>query len=133
MPSFKWGTFAKLGTAIMGLAALFTADARAATEPTGTPKDGVVPSRLGIGEVLVCRDGHKLYISENGVSFEELTLDDTDDGVRLSRLLNEMKIGADPVAISVGRVIVADGGSSINAPRQAGRSDRADENRTRSK
>ena len=31
MPSFstKWGTFSKLGTAVMGLAALFTADARA--------------------------------------------------------------------------------------------------------
>ena len=57
MPSFKWGTFAKLGTAIMGLAALFTADARAATEPTGARKEGVVPSRLGIGEVLVRRDG----------------------------------------------------------------------------
>jgi hypothetical protein len=135
MPSFstKWGTFSKLGTAVMGLAALFTADARATTEPGGPAKVGAIPSSLGIGEVLVRRDGQRVFISENGSTFEELQLDDTDDGARVKSLLNELKVGADPVSISVGRVIVADGGSSINAPTQSGRSDQSDETRNRSK
>jgi hypothetical protein len=131
--SKRWGTFSKLGTAMMGLAALFTAEAQAATEPTGDVKGGVTPSRSGIGEVLVRRDGHRVYISENGSAFEELQLDDTDEGVRLNRLLNELKVGAEPVRISVGRVIVADGGSSINVRKQSARSEQSEEHRTRSK
>jgi hypothetical protein len=115
--SYKWA-MPKLGTAMMALAALFTAGAQAATgegKAPGRLKESINSSTSTIGQVLIRRDGERAYVSENGLTFDELDLNDTDEGRRLTRLLDALNVGSEPVRVPVDRLIVADGGSAIGA------------------
>ena len=126
--SFNW-TLPKLGTAIMALAAVFTAGAQATTSKGKSPeglKESVNSATSMIGQVLVRRDGERVYVSENGVTFDELDLNGTDEARRLRTLLDALNIGSDPVRVPVGRLIVADGGSAIGAAMQSDKAQGSD-------
>ena len=113
----RWASLAKLGTAVMGFSALFATETRA--NNSGTNPANPVGARphaapADIGRLLVRSEGGTLYLSEDGTRFEELVIDDSADGKRVKRLLEELEIGRDPVSVPVSRVIVADGGASPN-------------------
>ena len=135
IPSFQSAVVARLSTAMMGLAALFTAGAQAdiAKPRPADGVDGMGPTSRELAEVLVRQDGGKLYISEDGTAYRELALRDTPDGVRLKKLLNELDLGPEPMAVPVGRMIVADGGAGVHAPKQAERPKEAEQRSADSK
>lgn len=120
----------KLSAAMVGLAALFTAGAQADIadpRPADGVKDGMRPATRGLPEVLVRSDGDRVYISENGTAYDELALRDTPEGARLKRMLDDLNLGPEPIAVPVGRVIVADGGAGVHAPKEAERSEEAEQ------
>ena len=115
---------AKLGTAMVGFIALFSAGAQADIadrKPPDGVKDDIRPTSRALAQVLVRKDGDKVYVSEDGIAYKELALRDTPDGARLKKLLNELDLGPKPMAVPVGRVIVADGGAGVHAPKDAER------------
>jgi hypothetical protein len=129
IPSFQSAVVAKLGMAMVGLAALFTAGAQAdiAVPSPADGVDGMGPASQELAQILIRQDGGKVYISENGTAYRELALRDTPDGVRLKKLLNELDLGPEPMAVPVGRMIVADGGAGVHAPKEAERPNDAEQ------
>jgi hypothetical protein len=133
--SFQSALATKLSTAMVGLAALFTAGAQAdiADPRPAHGVDGMGPTSRELAQVFIRKDGGKVYISENGTAYRELALRDTPDGVRLKKLLNELDLGSEPMAVPVGRMIVADGGAGVHAPKQAERPKEAEQRSADSK
>jgi len=130
--SFTSAVLSKLSTAMVGLAALFTAGAQADIadpRPVDGIQDGTGPTSRELSQVLIRKDRGKLYISENGTAYRELALADTPDGTRLKKLLDDLNLGPEPMAVPVGRMVVADGGAGVHAPKRA---DRPEENEQRS-
>jgi len=114
----------KLSAALVGFAALFTAGAHADIadhKRAEAVKDGTRPASRELARVLLRKDGERVYFSEDGTAYRELALHDTPDGASLKKLLNEMDLGPEAISVPVGRMIVADGGAGVHAPRQADR------------
>ena len=103
-----------LRTLMMGVAALFATDTQASTsEAKLTETLDTVPNsgRPNIGQVAVRTDGQKIYLSDDGTNFEELTIGHTVDGTRIKSLLRQLNVWMEPVIVPVRRVIFAYGGA----------------------
>jgi hypothetical protein len=75
IPSFQSALVAKLSTAMVGLAALFTAGAQAdiADPRPAHGVDGMRPTSRELAQVLIRQDGGKVYISENGTGYRDFS------------------------------------------------------------
>lgn len=134
--SFLSAVLTKLSTALVGFAALFTAGAHADIvdqKPVEGVKDGTRRASRELAQVLVRKDGDQVYFSEDGTAYRELALRDTPDGARLKKLLNEMDLGPEAISVPVGRMIVADGGAGVHAPRKADRPKKNEQRSAQSK
>lgn len=111
----RWQQLSKWGTLVLGVSALVTsfawpAKAHApAIGPTSGSEHGA-----GLNEVLLRSEGGKLYISERGGPFQELTLGDTPDTAAFRKLLREVAGLDGSVSVPVGSIIVANGGSNTD-------------------
>ena len=121
----KWVAF------ILGFGALFAGEARAdksQIEPVGAtgPSD-----RLGLESdaVLIRMEGEKIYISQSGSSFKELSLVDDPATIYFKELLRDATTTNGQVAVPVGPIIVASGGSGGHGAR----SKEADKKKTEQK
>jgi hypothetical protein len=108
-----WSHLPAWGALLLGLGALI-GDARAdrpELRPAGaTPEPSQSASRSG--EVAVRIDGEKIYISQDGSTFEELRLGDTPEAAHLKQLLRDAGPDGRSVSVPVGSMIVASGGGS---------------------
>jgi hypothetical protein len=105
--SKAWFQIPWLGALVMGFGALFGMPARAATPDL---------TAGGPDEVVVRSDGEKIYISERGGSFQELSLGETPEALRLRKLLDAAGATRGSVSVPVGSIIVANGGSQVGGP-----------------
>jgi hypothetical protein len=114
--SFLFTSIGRLTAAFMSFAALSATQAQAsASDPT--PSENVRRA-LTIGEVLVRSDGKSLYLSEDGLAFEELALDGTVEALRLKELSARLNLGPQAVSIPLNRLIVADGGAGVHVSKR---------------
>src|ERR1700746_1116676 len=106
----KWVAF------ILGFGALFAGETQAnksQIQSTGT----VGPSNLlGLNsdEVLIRVEGHRIYISQDGSKFKELSLTDGPGADYFKELLRDANAAEGEFAVRVGPIIVANGGSGAN-------------------
>jgi hypothetical protein len=106
----KWLAF------ILGCGALFAGEARADKSQI-QPVGAMGPSNLlGLNsdEVLIRVDGEKIYISQGGSLFKELSLDDAPMATYFKELLRDAATTNGEIAVPVGPIIVANGGSAAN-------------------
>jgi len=107
-----WSRLPAWGALLLGLGTLI-GDARAdrpELRPSGTPAEPSSRSASRAGEVAVRIDGEKIYISQDGNTFEELHLGDTPEAAHLKKLLRDEGADGGSVSIPVGSMIVASGG-----------------------
>jgi len=100
------------GALLLGLGTLI-GDARAdrpELRPSGTPAEPSSRSASRAGEVAIRINGEKIYISQDGNTFEELHLGDTPEAAHLKKLLRDEGADGGAVSIPVGSMIVASGG-----------------------
>lgn len=106
----KWVAF------ILGCGALVAGEAQANTsqiQPVGT----VGPSNLrglNSGQVLLRLEGEKIFISQDGSKFNELSLADAPATNYLKELLRDASTAGGEITVPLGPIIVANGGSGTN-------------------
>jgi hypothetical protein len=106
----KWVAF------ILGFGALFAGETQAnksQIQSTGA----VGPSNLlGLNsdEVLIRVEGDRIYISQDGSKFKELSLTDGPGADYFKELLRDANAAEGEFAVRVGPIIVANGGSGAN-------------------
>jgi hypothetical protein len=105
----------------LGFGALFAADAEAGQpeNQAGGSAGGALEDRGTAGEVVIRAEGGKIYLSENGSGFEELSLTDTPEAAHLLRLLKETGAADSTMTVPVGGIIVAEGGAGFHGPKPA--------------
>jgi hypothetical protein len=104
----KWAAF------ILGCGSLF-ADGAQASKSQIQPIGAVGPSNsLGLNsdQVLIRLEGEKIYISQDGSTFRELSLVDAPETTYFKALLRDANTAE--IAVPVGPIIVANGGSGAN-------------------
>jgi hypothetical protein len=104
----KWVAF------ILGCGALFAGETQAnkpQTQPIGTVGPANV---LGLksDEVLVRMDGERIYVSQDGSKFKELSLADAPGTAYLKELLRDANAADGQITVRLGPTIVANGGAS---------------------
>lgn len=107
-----WSGLPAWGALLLGLGTLI-GDARAdraELRPSGTPPEPSTRSASRAAEVAIRIDGEKIYISQDGNTFEELHLGDTPEAAHLRKLLRDEGPDGRSVSIPVGSMIVASGG-----------------------
>jgi hypothetical protein len=107
-----WSRLPAWGALLLGLGTLI-GDARAdrpELRPSGTPAEPSSRSASRAGEVAIRIDDEKIYISQDGNTFEELHLGDTPEAAHLKKLLRDEGADGGSVSIPVGSMIVASGG-----------------------
>ena len=114
-PNFKlsWLRLSQWGALMLGAA--FASNAWAGRPDLLTPERTGVPSNQRgpqFDEVLVRIEGTKIYISEGGSAFEELSLGETLDAAGLRKLLTDAGAAKIAIAVPVGSIVVASGGGS---------------------
>lgn len=106
----KWLAF------ILGCGALF-AGAAQADKSQIQPAGAMGPSTrldLNSGQVLLRIEGEKISISQGGSLFKELSLDDAPMATYFKELLRDATTANGEIAVPVGHIIVANGGSGAN-------------------
>jgi hypothetical protein len=107
-----WGALA------LGFGTLFAGGAQAAS----TPGIGTAPSRPGAADEVVIRtEGERIYVSQGGRAFEELSLRDTPEAAHLRKLLGDAGAAAGPVTLPAGSFVVANGGSGVSGTKPSGK------------
>jgi hypothetical protein len=106
----KWVAF------ILGCGALFAGEApadKSQIEPVGATGPS---SRLGpvSDEVLIRIEGEKIYTSQSGSPFKELALVDAPAATSFKELLKGATTTNGQIAVPIGSIIVASGGSGAN-------------------
>ena len=107
-----WSRLPAWGALLLGLGTLI-GDARAdrpELRPSGMPAEPSSRLASRAGEVAIRIDGEKIYISQDGNTFEELHLGDTPEAAHLKKLLRDEGADGGSVSIPVGSMIVASGG-----------------------
>jgi hypothetical protein len=89
---------------VLGLGALVAADAQAERSRS---LDGVQPAE---SEVVLRMEGDRVFMSEKGGVFRELSLGDTREAAELRRLVKQA--GEERIAVPVGSFVVANGGAN---------------------
>jgi hypothetical protein len=120
----SWLRLPTWGALMLGLGGLVASGAQADKSeflPLGTSPESVKQLGLSSDEVAIRTEGEKVYISERGSAFEELLLGDTAEAAHLRDLLRDARAAHHPVAVSVGSIIVANGGGTGNGtkPKQS--------------
>jgi hypothetical protein len=103
----KWVAF------ILGCGALFAGEAQASKSQI-QPIGAVGPSNLlgrNSDKVLIRLEGEKIYISQDGSTFRELSLVDAPETIYFKELLRDATSAAREIAVPLGPIIVANGGS----------------------
>lgn len=106
----KWLAF------ILGCGALFAGETQA-NKPQIQPFGAMDPSNLldlNSDEVLIRVDGEKIYISQGGSFFKELSLVDAPMAIYFKKLLGDAATMDGEISVPVGPIIVANGGSGAN-------------------
>jgi hypothetical protein len=107
-----WSHLPAWGALLLGLGTLI-GEARAdrpELRPSGVAPEPSSRSVSRAAEVAVRIDGEKIYISQDGNTFEELHLGDTPEVAHLKKLLRDEGADSASVSIPVGSMIVASGG-----------------------
>ena len=102
---------------VLMLGAVFASSAWGERPEMKTPGTAAAPSAQRdplLGEVLVRAEGTKIYISQGGSPFEELSLEETSDASVLRNLLSDAGAAKTPISIPVGSIIVASGGGGAD-------------------
>jgi hypothetical protein len=110
----KWLAF------ILGCGALFAGEAQAdksQVQPVGAMGPSTLLGRSS-DEVLIRVDGEKIYISQGGSFFKELSLDDAPMATYFKELLRDATTTNGEIAVPVGHIIVANGGSAANGAKK---------------
>jgi len=106
----KWVAF------ILGCGALFAGEAQA-NKSQIQPLGAMGPSNpLGRNsdKVLVRLEGEKIYISQDGSTFTELSLADAPETAYFKELLRDATSADREIAVPLGPIIVANGGGNAN-------------------
>ena len=106
----KWLAF------ILSCGVLFAGEAQADKSQI-QPVGAMGPSNrlaLNSGEVLIRIEDEKIYISQGGSLFKELSLIDAPVVTYFKELLRHGTTGDGKIAVPVGSIIVANGGSAAN-------------------
>jgi hypothetical protein len=106
----KWVAF------ILGCGALFAGEAQA-NKSQIQPVGAMGPSNpLGrnCDKVLVRLEGEKIYISQDGSTFRELSLADAPETTYFKELLRDATSADREIAVPLGPIIVANGGGGAN-------------------
>jgi hypothetical protein len=112
----KWLAF------ILGCGAVLGGEAQAHKSQI-QPVEGVGPSdRLDptFDEVLIRFEGEKIYLSEGGSLFKELSLVDAPVVTYFRALVKDAATVDGEIAVPVGPIIVANGGPSVNGAKPKG-------------
>jgi hypothetical protein len=121
----KWVAF------ILGCGALFAGDAQA-NKSQNQPIGAMGPSNsLGLNsdKVLVRLEGEKIFISQDGSTFRELSLADAPETAYFKELLRDATSADREIAVPLGPIIVANGGGGANGAK----SKEADKKKTQQK
>lgn len=104
----KWVAF------ILGCGALFTGETQANNSQIQSVGAVEPSNRLGLNsdQVLLRLEGEKIYISQDGSAFKELSLADAPETAYFKALLRDANTAE--IAVPVGPIIVANGGSNNN-------------------
>jgi hypothetical protein len=117
-----WSHLPAWGALLLGLGALI-GDARAdrpELRPSSAPAEPSSRTASGAAEVAVRIDGEKIYISQDGRTFEELRLGDTPEAALLKKLLRDEGANGASVSVPVGSMIVASGGGGTKGAKPKG-------------
>jgi hypothetical protein len=108
-----WGALA------LGFGTLVAGGAQAAASAPGV---GTTPSRPDAADEVVIRtEGEKIYVSQGGKAFEELSLRDTPEAAHLRKLLGDAGAATGPVTLPAGSFVVANGGSGVSGTKPSGK------------
>jgi hypothetical protein len=112
----------KLGALALGFGGLFAADApaeRSEFQPIGTTIGASRRPDLALDAVLIRLNGERIYISQRGGTFEELSLGNTEQAKYLRHLLRDAGAAEHPVSVPVGWMVVANGGGAGDGKKPA--------------
>ena len=112
----------KLGALALGFGGLFAAEAPADKSeflPIGTSAGPSRQRNLALDAVVMRLNGERIYISQRGSAFEELSLRDTQQATHLRQLLREAGAAEHPVSVPIGSMVVANGGGAGDGKKPA--------------
>jgi hypothetical protein len=112
----------KLGTLALGFGGLLAADAPAEKSEFRTIGTSAGPSRqhdLALDAVVMRLNGERIYISQRGRAFQELSLGDTQQATYLRQLLRDAGAAEHPVSVPIGSMVVANGGGAGDGKKPA--------------
>lgn len=112
----------KLGALALGFGGLFAADApaeRSEFQPIGTSIGASRRPDVALDAVLIRLNGERIYISQRGDTFEELSLGNTEQAAYLRHLLKDAGAAEHPVSVPVGWMVVANGGGAGDGKKPA--------------
>ena len=119
-PSPKWRWLRKWGALMLGVGAIVpTGDGRARSPEFALPEP-ISANQLHSGrfdDVLMRIEGDKIYVSQRGGVFEELSMGDTPYAAHLRSLFRDAAIVDGIVSVPVGSTVVANGGGYIDGVR----------------
>jgi hypothetical protein len=113
----NWLRLSKWGAVVLGFGTLFAGDARAdksALQPLSTTLGPSNRLDLDADEVLIRTEGERVYISQRGSAFEELSLGNTPEAAYFRKLLRDAEAANGQISIPTGSFIVANGGSNVD-------------------
>jgi hypothetical protein len=105
----------KLGALALGFGGLFAADApaeRSEFQPIGTSAGPSGQRDQALDAVVMRLNGERIYLSQRGGAFEELSLGDTQQATYLRQLLRDAGAAEHPVSVPIGSMVVANGGGA---------------------
>jgi hypothetical protein len=107
----------KVGTLALGFGGLLAADTPA--HKSGFQAGaGPTPYRdLALDAVVMFLNGEKIYFSQRGGAFEELSLGSTQQATYLRQLLKDAGAAEHPVSVPIGSMVVANGGGAGDGKR----------------
>jgi hypothetical protein len=112
----------KLGALALGFGGLFAAEAPAEKSeflPIGTSAGPSRQRNLAFDAVVMRLNGERIYISQRGSAFEELSLGDTQQATHLRQLLRDAGAAEHPVSVPIGSMVVANGGGAGDGKKPA--------------
>jgi hypothetical protein len=107
----------KLGALALGFGGLLAADAPAEKsefQSLGTGARSNQQLDLARHAVVMRLHGERIFISQHGGPFEELSLGDTQQAAYLRELLRDAGAAEGPVSVPVGSMVVANGGGAAD-------------------